>query len=109
MGVTCPPPSRLKGDMRVYIAGKYEARSRLIEWRGRLKALGHEVLSTWLDEMPKRDEVDADYMHKAATRDLAEIASADLFILDTIDESNTGGREVEYGYAYVKGLDLWIV
>jgi hypothetical protein len=94
---------------RIYIAGKYEARTRLIEWRGRLKALGQEVTSSWLDETPKRDEVSPDYERELAMRDVAEVNASDLLILDTLDPTEIGGREVEFGIAYLRGLDLWIV
>lgn len=94
---------------KIYIAGKYEARARLIEWRGRLKALGHEVTSTWLDEVPKREEVGVPYMLAAAERDIKEVCESELLILDTLDTTQTGGREVEFGVAYLRGCDLWIV
>ena len=32
-----------------------------------------------------------------ARRDIAEVAVANLFVLDTLDETPTGGREVEFG------------
>lgn len=95
--------------MRIYIAGKYEARARLIEWRGRLIGLGHEVTSTWLDETIKREESTPAYDVAAAQRDIEAIQGSDLFILDTLDLSVTGGREVEYGIAYLRGCDLWVV
>jgi len=95
--------------MNVYIAGKYEARARLIEWRGRIIALGHTVSSTWLDETANREDVSPEYEKAAALRDIEEICNADLFILDEWNVSNSGGREVEFGVAYLRGCDLWIV
>ena len=40
-----------------------------------------------------------EFWKKLAIKDLAEIKSADLIILDTIDLTPRGGREVEYGFA----------
>ncbi len=37
-------------------------------------------------------------MEQEAHFDLVEIKGVDMFILDTLDESPTGGREVELGY-----------
>jgi len=83
----------------VYIAGRYEARERLRVWRDKLRELGCIVLSTWLDETPERDAVDAAYMRRAAVRDVSEIALCTSFILDTLDDGSSGGREVELGLA----------
>lgn len=44
-----------------------------------------------------------------AKRDLREVQRADLLILDTIDESNTGGREVEMGSALSMETTIWRV
>lgn len=85
--------------MKIYIAGKYEARERLRSIRAILQERGHEVISSWLDETAPKGEVTDEYKASVAIRDFREILNADLFILDTLDESNTGGREVELGWA----------
>lgn len=86
--------------MRIYIAGHWPARSRLRTVAEQMQTEGHEVTSTWLwvDEATEREN---------AVRDLADISRADYFVIDTQDESKTGGREVELGYAYAKGKGVF--
>ena len=94
--------------MKVYVAGKYEARDRLRAEAEKLKALGNEIVSTWLyGDEPVADGSWASLIGGeaavVANRDLDEIDACQVLILDTIDESNTGGREVEYGFALGRG------
>lgn len=42
-------------------------------------------------------------------RDAGEIVTADLLIIDTQEESCSGGREVEYGMALALGKPVWVV
>ncbi len=49
------------------------------------------------------------YSEAAATRDCGELFDCHLFIIDTLDDSNTGGREVEYGLAVGAGKEVWRV
>ena len=51
------------------------------------------------------------FFRKLALRDLAEIRSADLIIVDTFDVTERGGREVEFGFALgrFQGIETWIV
>lgn len=95
--------------MNIYIAGKYEARGRLRGERARLRAMDHEVISSWLDETAHRDECDRAYLQRAAWRDLRELERATLVFADTLDESTTGGREVEVGYALALGKPVWLI
>jgi nucleoside 2-deoxyribosyltransferase len=90
--------------VNIYIAGKWSARERLAERAKEVEALGHKVVSSWLrpDVAIEQGEWASMSSHEQASyasRDLDEVDAADLLILDTFDESNTGGREVEYGYA----------
>ena len=80
--------------------------------RDRIWSLGHEVVSTWLDEVKHPETMDTEtFYKKLALRDLAEIRSADLIIIDTIDETPRGGREVELGFALgrFQGIEIWVV
>ena len=89
--------------MTIYIAGKFSARYRLRPYKTVLEGLGYTVSSSWLDQpedvgpssMPKNHVLAI----QEAQRDLIEVRQANIFLLDTLDESNTGGREVELGYA----------
>ena len=86
--------------MNIYIAGKYTARARLRQYKDYLSERGHIVLSTWLDQHEgDYGTVTNEQMCHMATRDAVEVTNANVFILDTLDESATGGREVELGMA----------
>lgn len=85
-----------------YIAGKYTAKDRIARERAHMQRLGFTVLSSWLDEVYESDDdtrVTDDIRRDNAQRDYIEVMEATAFIIDTFDESNTGGREVELGLA----------
>lgn len=86
--------------MKIYIAGFFDTRIRLRKEAERLWHLGHEVISTWLNEVAKSEDMPKDvFEKKLAMKDLAEVHSTDLVIIDTLDVTPRGGREVEFGYA----------
>ncbi len=99
--------------MKVYIAGLFEARHRLRAERDWLaKQPGYEIVSTWMDEETTAIVSDPVYKKQLtdyATRDLQELEGADLVILDTCDVDCRGGREIEAGYAFCNGSDVWVV
>jgi hypothetical protein len=95
--------------MKAYIAGKWGARERLRVIAEKVRWAGHEVTSSWL--LPTIGVAEGEWSQlsgeeaaRTAKRDLDEIANSECLILDTIDESNTGGREVEWGFALAVGL-----
>ena len=91
--------------MKIYIAGAFESQARLQPLRDLVEALGHEVISTWLDEaslLPPTPKESRAY----AVRDLGEIRVCDLLILDTFDTNERGGREFEAGVAFADGVRL---
>lgn len=79
--------------------------------------MGHEVVSTWLDEVAKPEGMEEREFHRTlAIKDIAEVFSADCIILDLDEPSTTGGRSVEWGVAlaprqaklkYVVGLNRY--
>lgn len=94
--------------MKIYIASKFASRHRLRPMKFQLKQMGFEVLSDWMDPNPLDDTLDGDYdsigNHPAAsnaiaTRDERQVGECDVFVIDTFDQSVTGGREVELGMA----------
>lgn len=96
--------------MKIYIAGKFAARDRLVKHKKALQDMGYEVLSTWLTEESYSLESvarTAEQNRNMANRDVREVAMCDLFIIDTADNSNTGGRDVEYGIA--RGLEKRLI
>lgn len=75
-----------------------------------LEDLGHNVISTWLDE----DDAQSYELHPArgpgyALRDRGEIEASNMLIIDTIEESSSGGREVELGLALAGFKRTWRV
>jgi len=86
--------------MKVYLAARFETRATLRPVRDALWKMGHEVVSTWIDETVKPAGMDQSiFWKKLAIKDLAEIKSADLLVLDTHVGSERGGKEVEFGFA----------
>lgn len=92
---------------KIYIASKFHSRYRLRPIKAELQSLGFEVLSKWMDvdrNVDKSADIDSlgnniEDSVKEAKSDSGEIKNCDYFILDTQDETNTGGREVELGMA----------
>lgn len=86
--------------MKVYLACKFEERRKLRPVRDALWEMGHEVVSTWIDEVKRSKQMSEDtFYKKLALKDIAEIKSARLFVLDTLIPSERGGKEVEFGMA----------
>jgi len=93
--------------MKIYIAGRISQRFELHEVRKKLWELGHEVVATWIDESTNWNESLVHggpiYGKKIALRDISQISSADLVILDTtspLSADGGGGREFESGFAF---------
>ena len=69
-------------------------------------------MSSWLDEVARPAHMEHTIFHKKlGMKDLTEISMADLLILETLEDSKTGGKEVEFGYALGKfqAKEVWIV
>lgn len=96
--------------MKIYIASKFSSRYRLRPIKFKLKQLGFEVLSDWIDNNPLDETLGGDYdsignhpaaSHDIAERDIRQVTDCDIFIIDTQDMSETGGRECELGMALI--------
>lgn len=86
--------------MRIYLAAQFESRTRIRPWSHKIWALGHTIVSSWLDETKKPAHMDhAEFMKKLAFKDAAEIQSADILIQDTFKMSKRGGAATEFGIA----------
>lgn len=94
----------------VYVGGSFAGAKRLREEGKALESYGFKVLSIWWDE--------EDFIEKAwdnnfsgrvaqamALRDIHALLDADLFIVDTMEPSTTGGRYVELGFALARAMD----
>ena len=96
--------------MRIYLASNFKSQERIRKVRDEIKALGHTVTSSWLGEKGGQSfELQPHNGPRYATRDVGEIVTSDLLIIDTKEQSNTGGREVEYGVALALGKLVWVV
>ena len=98
--------------MKIYLAAKFERRLAIRPWADALWTLGHEVVSSWLNEVSRMPGMSSpEFYKKLAIKDLTEIRAADLLILDTAEASERGGKEVEWGYALGQfhGKLVWIV
>jgi hypothetical protein len=96
--------------MRIYLASNWDSHARMRALRLEIQACGHDVIATWVDEdaswgfLMLSDAEKVMYAH----RDLGEVCTADLVILDTLEASSSGGREIEAGFALGK-KPLWQV
>ena len=101
--------------MKVYIASKFSSRHRMRPIKFKLKQLGFDVLSDWIDNNPLDETIGGDYdsignhpdaSHNIAARDIRQVLECDIFIIDTQDVSQTGGRECELGMALMASKQL---
>lgn len=85
---------------KFYLAGKYTAKDRLRQFRDMIiERTGWTCTSRWLDHNLVEAEVDEQGLIEEARKDVEDVLDCDIFILDTEDVSETGGREVELGIA----------
>jgi hypothetical protein len=91
--------------IKVYVAGKFEDQARLRQWAmDQERELGWQIVSSWLWELGTREECrEAGLESQIAKHDLDEVKDCDVFVLDTQSPTETGGREVELGYALAHG------
>lgn len=90
--------------MRIYVSGTFTAQTRLRAHADALRALGHDVVSTWLYEAAQPAHLNPDEWNLAlADKDLAEVFAADCIVMDIDGPSTTGGRYVEWGVACAPG------
>lgn len=97
--------------MRIYLASNWQSQSRIRKVRDSLVRLGHTVCSNWLSEDNAQafSELTTKRRQMYSYRDIGEVVSCDLLIIDTAEESTSGGREVEYGMALALGKSVWVI
>lgn len=84
--------------MKIYLAATFTERERVRPYQNDLFNLGHEVVSSWLNEIRKPDFLTSkEFKRKLAIKDIVEVYSADLLIQDTLCSS--GGKNNELGIA----------
>lgn len=86
--------------IRIYTAAKFKQRLEIKKWTEELWLAGFVITSSWLNETIRPTHITHhDFWKKMAIKDLCEISEADILILDTTMPTETGGKEVEFGYA----------
>ena len=84
--------------MKIYLSASFTQRLKIRPVRDKLWSLGHNVVSTWLDETVRPDFLtEHEWQRKLAEKDRAEVLSADLFIMDA--DGISTGKAVELGLA----------
>lgn len=92
--------------MRVYVAAFFDDRERIRQEALKLWDKGYDVISSWLNEVSKPEHMSKeDFWKKLALKDIAEVKSSNLIILDTLEETPRGGREVEFGFGLAQHQD----
>ena len=100
---------------KIYIAGWFGSQARLKIEQDKLIWLGHIIVSSWLQEKTADPtkittyDLLPDSNQLLAAKDFWEIDESDLFIIDTIDVSDRGGREVELGYAIARKIPVVLI
>ncbi len=104
--------------LRIYLAAQYGAKDELLAVAAKIEAIGHTVMSSWLQEPPKwtgPESVTEEQLRDIRDNALEDIRASDMIIaitptaLETPIEKNSGGRHHEFGYAMAKGLDMMVV
>jgi nucleoside 2-deoxyribosyltransferase len=101
---------------KVYLAAKYDLRDEMREHRERLKEVGIEVTSRWLDEQGSldgnMDDKDEEFYSATARVDLEDVLAATFIIFFAEDPRvgvPRGGRHVEFGYALALNKPIAVI
>lgn len=100
--------------MNIYVAGSFNSVARIADEVDELEQRGHHVTGVWFQGHDPLEKIwDGNFGGRIAEvmslRDFNGIDRADLFIIDTLDPSSTGGRNVELGYALAKGKRIILI
>ena len=90
--------------MNIYIAGRITQQAQLRAMRQALREYDYEVPCSWMDLEAAGYPVEQSRARRESWNAILEVKAADVFVLDTTDESPTGGREVELGIALNDGI-----
>ena len=101
--------------MKFYLASRYDNKLWLRGVRDKLQAMGHRVISAWLDEGDALDvqieDVPIGIMICRAEDDITEILGVDTFVhFQSRNRPNIrGGSSVEFGIALAREKKMIIV
>lgn len=96
--------------MKIYLAGTFTTREKIRPIADALWRQGHEITSSWLNEVSKPLRMDqGTFWKKLAIKDLTEIKSSDLVVVFV--DGISGGKNVELGYALGQhqSKEIWTV
>lgn len=112
-------PDMKAGARKIYLAARFGRKALMCAYREQLQALGHTVVSRWLDgpdenamDWQKADGgVGAEVAVMCAAIDACDIEACDLFVLFTDGKLtfSRGGRHVEFGYALANDKTVVVV
>jgi hypothetical protein len=94
-------------QLKIYLAALYSERLTMLENAAKLREMGHEVTSRWIDGMEEGQT-----REYSALLDLADIKSARCVMSFSLPYRTShigGGRHVEFGMAYVLGKRMVVV
>lgn len=92
--------------MRLYLCGSYDRRQEFLSYAAGLRALGHEIMSRWLEG---NDDLSPE---RQASMDATDVLLSDCLITFTYPEGegpSRGGRHVEFGIAWYTKKRLVVV
>jgi hypothetical protein len=99
---------------KIYLAAAYERAAEMRVYRDELHLLGYTVTSRWIDQTEQDSALGASSLTLApelgapfAVKDVSDINAADTMIHFT--GGGRGGRQVEYGMAYILRKFLIVV
>lgn len=104
--------------MKIYLASRYSRRDEMRGIASRLRAVGHEITSRWLETDWVNRSADGvsmappEYRAEYAVIDLADVAAAECVVNFTEPElpnPGRGGRHVEFGYGLALGKRVLVV
>ena len=91
--------------MRIYFASQFRAFPVVLALKAKFEAAGHHIVSTWHDKEALNLAAVGE-----ARKDIAEINTAQVFVILTTDcELTRGGLWFEMGYAYSAALQIIIL
>ena len=91
-------------DMKLYIAGKWEDRSRVSDIIRILRGIGFEITCDWTDHKYS----DEAYPQQYCMDDLEGVKNADLYLGIFVADYHYRGALVEMGIALGVGIPVWL-
>lgn len=99
--------------MDIYLAATFSRQLEMRSYRDELEKEGHFVVSSWIDveneDFRPTDKESLTMAQGFALTDLNEVAQCDIFLMFTREDGKGQGHHVEFGVAYQRHKQIWIV